>query len=125
MTSAQELQVMAIQKKEYQGVISYEILPDGCLNGVYSDNHPDTENRIFNEILKKSDESKSIDGNYKALYFDVHGPQECTVKVTPNKKNHGHFYFEWFSGTKRIFDGSGWQLRENQIVVSYRHKPKK
>ena len=38
---------------KYTGVCVYEILPDGCLNGVWADNNKRTENQIFNEIGKK------------------------------------------------------------------------
>ena len=109
------------------GVVVYEILPDSCLNGVYANdwaNNAEGRNELYNEIARKKvgEDKTSIPGRYDCFYFDLLNeecPCDLTIDVHPNR---GHFRFQWFEKgtTNRIFEGSGWLTRNNQITVSYR-----
>ena len=109
-----------------QGVAVYEILPDNCLNGVYSNNLCD--NKLYNEIARKKSEIPEIvdktglSGVYECAYTEMDQPiKTCELHITTGKKkNRGEFYFLWKKGEKDIFEGSGWKTKENQITVSYR-----
>ena len=115
------------------GVIVYEILPNGCLNGVFSNDHPDNVNHeMFNEIAKKvsnidNNGGDEIFGNYICSYIDFGNEVEiCDLVIKPgHKRQNGRrcqYDFIWQDKiTKKIkFEGSGWRTRANQITVSYR-----
>jgi hypothetical protein len=107
----------------YIGVIVYDILPDGCLNGLGSDNDKDTKNEIFNEIArKKSDEnSDGIAGNYICSYSDTNDViRKCCLTIGESPKNQFHFHWHKIEGRTWEFIGIGWRIKPNQIAVSYR-----
>ncbi len=117
---------MSKSKETLSGVITYEILPDGCLNGIYSNDHPKTQNKIFNEIARKSDENpEEILGEYICCYIDFGNTiQKCKLIIhnKSKRKQNGQYHFEWFDGKEMIFEGTGWLTRKNQLTVSYRRK---
>jgi len=102
----------------YQGIVVYEIFPNGCLNGVYSNDHPLTQNEIFNEIArKKSKNAGKIDGDYTCCYIDLNNVAYiCDLEI---KNNSNQFQFTWYeTGTRNVkFKGIGWLTRNNQITV--------
>lgn len=124
--------------KTFDGVIVYEILPNGCLNGVYSNDHLSTKNEIFNEIARKKSGyvGDEILGVYACSYMDVGNViVNCILTITDpssrvsKRANSGQFDFTWYlSGTfneekntgTKIFEGTGWRTKVNQITVSYR-----
>jgi len=115
------------------GVIVYEILPNGCLNGVFSNDHSSNVNHeIFNEIARKVSDLEDhagdeIFGNYLCSYIDFGNVAEiCDLVIQPGYvgKNSRRSQYDliWYEkGTTNIkFEGSGWRTRTNQITVSYR-----
>ena len=118
------------------GIVVFEIFPNGCLNGVYSNDHLDTKNEIFNEIARKisGEESDEILGVYACSYIDVGNiVKNCVLVISnpllrkPPRVRKGQYDFTWYRDynpkTKKgniIFEGTGWRTRENQITVSYR-----
>lgn len=109
----------------HSGVIVYEIFPDGCLNGVYSNDHHLTKNKIFNEIARKIDTSEAgedennISGQYICSYIDLSNEVYiCDLEI---KHNNGRYDFSWREKvTKQVkFKGTGWLTKQNQITVSY------
>ncbi len=114
--------------KTFDGVITYDILPDGCLNGVYSNDHPDTKNKICNEIARKitddTNDTDALAGKYVCVYIDPDNSiGECTLVIhtRPVKRRNGQYHFEWYNkSNQKIYEGSGWRIRDNQITVSYK-----
>lgn len=111
----------------FEGIMVYEILPNGCLNGVYTNDHPDTRNEIFNGIARKrSKQEEGILGDYTCGFMSHTSDNiwECDLKIhnTPKRKRNGQYHFEWFDKKtkKMIFEGTGWLTRPNQVTVSYR-----
>ena len=106
----------------YNGVIVYEIHPNGCLNGVYSNDHTDTNNEIFNEIARKkpTNEINDIEGLYTCCYIDLNSESfKCDLQI---KNNNDQYEFTWYETglpTQWKFKGKGWKTRENQITVWY------
>jgi hypothetical protein len=103
----------------YNGIAVYEILPDGCLNGVHTNDHTKTKNKIFNEIARKKDVHKTdtIEGLYTCCYIDLLSePFICDLEI---KNNSDQYEFIWSDlKTKKIkFKGKGWLTRENQLTV--------
>jgi hypothetical protein len=113
-------------KNTHKGVMVYEILPDGCLNGVGADTWSDTKNEIFNEMAKKvSDSTKGeILGTYKGVYTGLNGLLvETKLEISPSKE--AHYSFNWYEGESRDkwnYEGLGWLTRPNQITVLYWYK---
>lgn len=111
------------------GVAVFEILPNGCLNGVYSNDHPDTKNEIYNEIARKmsGDDLDSIIGTYACSFISLRNEIFNCILVIHNqskRKKNGQYHFEWYdsdkSTRKMMYEGTGWKTRDNQITVSYR-----
>jgi hypothetical protein len=107
---------------KFEGVVSYERLPNGCLNGVFSNTHPDTKNKIFNEIAKKKsphDETDAIiEGEYNCCYMDEKELYMRDLKITPN---NGRYDLTWTNqeNNEIVFEGFGWQTRNNELTVIY------
>lgn len=111
---------LSIKGKTLRGVITYEILPDGCLNGVYSNNAQKTNGEIFNEIAKrKPGQIKGeISGQYICCYIDSdYNVHECELKVTGIL--NANYEFEWHKQGVKMFEGTGWRTKQNQLTISY------
>ena len=119
----------------FNGVAVYEILPNGCLNGVYTNDHPDTSNEMFNEIARRKPVAEKeilaypndILGLYACSYIDLGNIVcECDLEIRIGRVRRngrsGLYDLFWFeTGTNNlIFEGTGWRTRQNQITVSYR-----
>ena len=111
--------------KTFDGVCVYEILPDGCLNGVYTNDRPDTKNEMFNEIARKvsgNDKDKII-GKYVCCYIDVgNTPKICELVIQVGQRHvrNGQYDFMWYESGVMVYEGTGWRTRDTQITVSYR-----
>jgi hypothetical protein len=99
------------------GLIIYDVLPNGCLNGVYSND--DARLDIGNEIAKKNNTNVDIDGDYSCAWIELGGnpPLLAALEV---RNNNGVYEFIWRqqNGNNEIFRGHGIRLN-NQIAVVY------
>jgi len=106
----------------FKGVIVYEILPNGCLNGIYSNDAMSTTNEIFNEIARKIPNANKdeILGKYACSYIDLGNKIEiCDLEINAPPSKKGQYQFTWTKKGTKIFEGIGWLTRHNQITVSY------
>ncbi|MDB5125619.1 MAG: hypothetical protein JWP94_3748 [Mucilaginibacter sp.] len=106
------------------GVMVYEILPDGCLNGVGSDTHDRTNDKIFNEVARKENglTEKTIEGDYTCSYMNLDGKFiVANLKITKPEKSEGRFEFNWIEAGKQTYKGIGWKTKENQVIVYYEY----
>ncbi len=112
----------------FEGIVVYKIFPNGCLNGVYSNDHLQTKNEIFNEIAKKIDKNENKDedeilGIYACSYMDSSSSDKaftCDLEIKKGKK--AQYDFTWYESgqpSKIKFIGIGWRTNKNQIAVSY------
>lgn len=104
------------------GIITFEILPDGCLNGVYSNDDLATKGKIFNEIAKKINldtSDDSITGTYNCAWFDIGAIIEES-KLIITLVNNGSYKLEWTKNGIIMFEGAGWKTRDNQLTCFYR-----
>lgn len=106
------------------GVAVYEILPNGCLSGVYCNLHKDSNDTVMNEIArKKSGDIKELKGVYTCAYIDYNGKvYECdlTIEAGPGSGHGPQYKLKWYHKADGIhFDGDGWHTRENQLTVHY------
>lgn len=108
---------------EFRGIVLYNIELNGNLNGVYTNNHPITNGRIFTETARLRGDT-FFEGNtevriYDCFYFDVvEGGVECTLTF---RITNGIYRVEWHlpNQTTPIFIGEGFQMNDRQIVISY------
>lgn len=102
-----------------EGIIIYNIECNNCLNGVYTNEL--ASGIIFNEIAIKKDQlsSSSIEGEYNCAYFENSNQLEnVTLTIASNKS--GIYEFQWRLKGKIIFEGIGYRMKQNQIIVHYK-----
>lgn len=108
---------------EFRGIVLYDIERDDNLNGVYSNNHPITNGRIFTETARLRAPAISEGGteiqNFDSFYFDaIEGRVDCTLifRIT-----NGIYTAEWrLVGEDRIlFVGEGYLMNDRQIAIAY------
>jgi hypothetical protein len=107
--------------KTLNGVIVYEILPDGCLNGVFSNDHYRTGNQIFNEVARNRSPNNEadfkIEGEYNCCYMD---DEKAYVRDLKIANDNGRYKLIWTDQeSNTVFEGIGWKTRNNQLTVSY------
>lgn len=103
--------------KVKQGIALYSIELDGCLNGVYTNEHED--GRIRNEIaVKTSSDNEDLIGTYEYTYFDG---QERYIGLLEIRSLHSKtFTFEWRDESGNlVFSGTGYKMNEKQVAVRY------
>jgi hypothetical protein len=102
------------------GIITYEIGKDGCLNGFYSN---ESAKGIYNEIARKEPQQNNEDddlcGKYKSAYFQ--GNNDIVIADLVITKQSGVYHLEWTS-KKGNFTGTGFKTRDNELVVRYNSK---
>ncbi len=111
---------------EFRGIVLYNIERNGNLNGVYTNNHPVTESRIFTETARLVDDTL-IEGNteihiYESCYFDaINGGvnRNLTFRISD-----GIINAQWSIGEQILFVGQGFQMNERQIAITYERKKK-
>ena len=104
-----------------KGIVLYNIELDGCLNGVFINEH--SNGRIWNELLKKLDDTKadnSIEGTYTAIWIDEEQTNGVDTAIVEVVYRDNAFDFTWkhiIGGTR--WKGIGYKMNHNQIVVNY------
>jgi len=103
-------------ENKFWGVVVYEIVNDKCLTGLWTNNDPEKNGALMNEIARKRHENGNI-SDYDVSWIEPN--QEPTIgklKITHNKNVYD---FEWFVGGKPIFKGIGMQVGPKQLVAFY------
>lgn len=107
------------EKFKFRGIVLYDIQRNGFLNGVYSNNHPATEGRIFTETarLRPGIAEDAPVRIYDSFYFDIEGGHECVLTFTITD---GVYVAEWrLDNGRTIFIGEGFLMNDRQIAISY------
>ncbi len=105
---------------KFWGIVVYEIVGNGCLNGLWTNNDAKKGGSIMNEIARKSDKKESeIIGDYTVAWIEA--DQEAvtgTLKITPNGITYN---FEWFveNEDRSRFKAIGMQVGLSQVVAFY------
>lgn len=105
------------------GVVLYTIERDGCLNGLYTNEH--AKGTISNEIAIHKDGTQAKDwpeeitGEYTITYLE--NGKNTIYHGYLNIQNVGYniYRFEWHPGNGGHFKGTGYKMRDNLIVVRY------
>lgn len=110
-----------MSKLKFTGVVIYEILPDGCLNGIYTNDHQLTNGKIFNEIArKKSEDYNDVIGDYVCSCIDFNNQvKNCELTIRFSPKNN-QYKLDWSDNQGPLFNGIGWLTRDNQLSVIYK-----
>lgn len=111
-------------ENEFVGIVLYDIQLGGHLNGVYANNQSprnlnsiSTETARFNEALQQSD--GVIINNYDVFYFDGENEQRGQLRLVFNTDQT--IRASWIINNEEWFNGLGFQMNENQIVIYYRN----
>ncbi|HEY8970998.1 MAG TPA: hypothetical protein VIM64_17955 [Puia sp.] len=100
------------------GVVLYDILGDGCLNGVWTNNHTEGK-KTMNEIARKkrSPEKDPIAGEYYVSWIEEKGgPVTGTLRI---ESRITHYSLEWVVSGKSSFKGVGILVGEDRLAVTY------
>lgn len=99
------------------GLVLYDIELDGCLNGVYTNDH--AAGLIYNEIARRRPDSPDGDlsGIYDCFYFDENNSRNNAV-LTISRIGRT-YHLEWRTDSRIIFNGVGYIMNEKQLVVHY------
>lgn len=107
------------------GMIIYEITGDGCLNGLWNNNH-NPKTRVMNEIARKTQDqpagvySDDITGRYTVSWIEETGIKpDCDELRVSSTQNSSDYRFEWNNGGNRIFTGRGFRIGLNKMAVTY------
>lgn len=108
-------------KNELLGAIEYEIMGDGCLNGLWSNNKETVNGRFMNEIArKKSNNAIEIDGEYTVAYIQ-NNHESFTGSLKINRHHDGTYNLFWthIRNSNSEFQGFGFHIGGNKIIVLY------
>ena len=105
-----------------EGIALYNIELNGCLNGVYTNEHMQTQGVIYNEVNRikttKTLGKDDVSGIYDCFYFDLKNfrvEAELEISLTNNI-----YYFTWRDlFGKILFKGVGYKMNDKQIAVHY------
>ncbi|HPS72091.1 MAG TPA: hypothetical protein PLM70_07545 [Bacteroidales bacterium] len=109
-------------EKELWGFVVYDIMDDGCLNGIWTNSYAQ-ENQLMNEIARKekiSNDNIEIAGHYKLAWIEPNEKKPITGTLIITKKPDENTYLvEWRNGNKIAFYGKGLILGKKKLVVYY------
>lgn len=105
-----------------EGIAIYTIELNGCLNGVYTNEHNNTNGVIYNEVNRikttKTLGKDGVSGIYDCFYFDLKNfrvEAELQIDFINNI-----YYFTWRDlFGKILFKGVGYKMNDRQVVVHY------
>ena len=108
---------------QFKGIILYNIELDGNLNGVYTNNHPNTRGEIYTETARLKKNFPQFNNNtevreYDAFYFDLNNERvDCLLKFSIQNRIIDVIW-ELVDG-RVLFRGQGFQMNDRQIAISY------
>ena len=100
------------------GMITYELMGDGCMNGTWTNIHTESK-KVMNEIARKKDgvDKGDLSGEYYVSWIENKGgPVSGTLKI---ESRITHYYFEWIVSGKVSFRGVGMQVTDKRLAVTY------
>ncbi|MBI4929726.1 MAG: hypothetical protein HY841_03110 [Bacteroidetes bacterium] len=105
------------------GITVYEMVGDGCLNGLGSNNDMNNGERFqfVNEIARKKDGSGNIiEGTYSVAWIEprfLSDKNHETLKIIPD--DDGTYKVQWIISEHVDFEGAGIKTGEKQFTVFY------
>lgn len=103
----------------FWGIVKYEIIGDGCLNGIWNNNDTSKNGVIMNEIARKKDKDKNnIEGEYSLSWIE---PDQDPIVGTLSIKLNGIAYeFEWNIDKRGpVYKGIGLMVGEVNLIAFY------
>jgi len=106
---------------EFRGIILYTIELDGNLNGVYTNNHPQTRGQIFTETARLNNHTFDENGTeiivYDSVYFDpVDNRVDCSLTFRISNRI---YEATWVLENGFVFTGQGFRMNDRQIAIIY------
>ena len=104
-------------------MILYTIEKDGCLSGIYTNEHQNGPGKISGETARKKDDSSlptNLEGIYDSVFFEHGNPnaEQCELEI--DCKNIP-FTLAWKKPNAKqpLWEGYGYKMRDNLLVVHY------
>ena len=110
--------------KDFFGIVLYDIQPDNCLNGIWT--NVNNKGEIRNEIARRvstdpANPNDKIAGSYECSYIEIDNKTYTgTLTITGNIALYN---FNWDIRTGIKFEGKGFLMNDKQIAVSYWPNP--
>ena len=110
----------AVNTPQFWGMVIYQKVGDGCLNGLWNNNDVNNQGRIHNEIARKtSGIPNDTNGDYAVSWIEANNDIiSGTLQVRPINNNTA-FSFHWINEGVIAFRGVGMDIGSNQIAVTY------
>lgn len=107
-----------IEKEIFWGIANYELIGDGCLNGIWTNNDAGRGGVIMNEIARKNDKAPDkIIGNYCVSWIDPNQQQPITGTLQIDQSGQ-ELHFDWLVGNS-MFKGVGLQVGLKNVIAFY------
>lgn len=106
-------------KSKFWGIVNFEIIGDGCLTGIWTNNDVSRGGIIMNEIARKSDgKQNEIVGSYYVSWIEPNQqPIIGTLEITQSGEE---LHFEWASSNNiSMFKGVGLHVGLQNVIVFY------
>lgn len=107
--------------KQFWGIVNYEIIGDGSLNGIWTNNFEQRGGLIMNEIARKIDNSQNdiFEGEYYVSWIEPNQePINGRLKIA--SIHSGELRFEWtINDNSGGFKGVGLRVGLNNIIAFY------
>lgn len=114
----EKLQQSVKLENELWGIVVYERVGNGCLNGLWTNN--DNSANFMNEIARKKEgeDKNNFSGNYTISYIE---PNNIAYSGELKIVGNGIYNFDWNInvGSNTIFKGVGFKTGENQLTAIY------
>ena len=109
------------RKKQFWGMVLYDKVGDGCLNGLWNNNDRTNRNGIFNEIARKrSGPTDQIIGEYTCSWIERNHEIIVGTLIISRTRNNVELNFEWRDENDDIiFHGAGMEIGLRNIVATY------
>jgi hypothetical protein len=103
--------------RQVWGMIEYEIVGDGCLNGTWNNNFS-VRNLVMNEIARKIGTPRNtIEGTYHAAWLE--GQEPAVVARLTIIAAGTSYSLEWIVEGEVAFNGVGRQIGPTKLIVMY------
>ena len=120
MKLSEQLSVL-YQTKELWGIVVYECVGDGCLNGTGTNN--DNAGHFINEIARKKygNTSIEVEGEYTVAYIEPKQNKTFAgiLKISRSPNEIYKVIWEPFETLRGEFEGVGLKTGEKQFTVFY------
>lgn len=104
-----------LKDDKFWGIVIYDILEDGCLNGIWT--NTSNKDKISNEIARKISCKEKLDGDYTVCWIEPNN-EINEGKLIIGKSDSLYYALTWRYKDKSEYTGKGFRMN-NKLVVTY------